>query len=72
MERRIEKLEDDFNEVQKILYKMAANIDSINQHINKAISLDEKVVRQDERQKVNEQRFIKIEAKQELFQTNIN
>ena len=50
MERRIEKLEDDFNEVQKILYKMAANIDSINQHINKAISLDEKVVRQDERQ----------------------
>jgi len=72
MEKRIEKLEDHFQEMQQVLYKMSANIESINANISRAILLDEKVVRQDERQKVNEKRFEKVEAKQEVFQSNIN
>ena len=72
MEKRLSKLEDHFDEMQKLLYKMSANIESINLNIWKAITLEERVIRLDERQKVNEKRFIKIEEKQESFQKNIN
>ena len=72
MEKRLSKLEDHFDEMQKLLYKMSANIESINLNIWKAITLEERVIRLDERQKVNEKRFIKIEKKQEEFQKNIN
>lgn len=72
MEKRLNKLEDHHDEMQKLLYKMSANIESINANIWKAVSIEENVVRLDERQKVNEKRFIKIEDKQEKFQEAIN
>ena len=72
MEKRIDKLEDNFDNMQKLLYKMSANIESINMNIWKAVNLEERVIRLDERQKVNEKRLEKIENRQDKFQNNIN
>lgn len=72
MEKRLSKLEDHFDDMQKLLYKMSANIESINLNIWKAVNLEERVIRLDERQKVNEARLIKIEDKQDNFQKSIN
>jgi len=51
MEERVWKLEKEFANLQKILYKMEASLEIIADQISWAINLKEQVVRLDEKQK---------------------
>jgi hypothetical protein len=51
MENRVTKLEEEFANLQKILYKMEASLETIALQISSAVNLKEQVVRLDEKQK---------------------
>lgn len=79
MEKRIEKLESnhdvlqrEFHLLKEVNIKILTNLESINKHIEDSLDLGEKVVRQDERQKVNEKRFTRNERKIEDLERKVN
>lgn len=71
MEKRIEKLESNFSEMQKLLYEVLASVKSISNSIDRAINIEEKVIVLDERQKVVQEKISKCERKREIMEKEI-
>ena len=72
VEKRIEKLEDQFSDMQKSLYEVVAIVKSISQNVNKAINMEEKIIRLDESNKTSKERQDKFEERQSKMQESIN
>lgn len=72
IDKRVEKLENNFSDMQKLLYEVLANVKSINNNIEKAINLEEKVIVFWERQKVIKVRLDKCEIQREGIQKDIS
>lgn len=72
MEKRVQKLEDHFDDMQKALYEVLANVKAINANINKAIDMEEKVIRLEERQKMTNERLKIVETENKNLRKDMN
>jgi len=72
MENRVSKLEEEFANLQKILYKMEASLETIALQISSAVNMKENVTRLDERQKGWFKRLANCETRREWLEWRIN
>lgn len=72
MSEKVEQLERNFYDQQKLLWQIEWTLKNIERDIMNAISIKDVVITQQEKHKVSEARFIKIENKQDKFQDSIN
>jgi predicted RNase H-like nuclease (RuvC/YqgF family) len=61
---KIDNLEKQFSELQKIVYKIEASLGNIEKHISSAISLRDTVTTHTEKHKVSENRVSQLEESQ--------
>ena len=61
MQEKLDKLENSVSDLTKFFYEIASDLRSINTSIKKVLNIEERVIRQEERQKVNEKRIEKVE-----------
>lgn len=75
-EQRINKLEDQMQELQKIFYRVEASLENIEKNISQAMSVKESVITHTEKFKVTENRLKDLETendklKEKLVATNL-
>lgn len=71
MEKRINKLEEEFWKLQKVLYKMEVSLESIAKQIWTAVNLKEDVIRLEEKQMTLITNLIHITNKVEDIEKNV-
>ena len=69
---KIEKLEQNFYEQQKLLWKIEWTLENIERSILNAISIKDVVITQQEKHKVTENRLIDVERELKLINKAIN
>ena len=72
MEERVNALEKEISELQKLLYKMSANLDSISKQISMAVSTKEEVIVLKEQQKSTVIKLEKCEEKRTIIENKVS